>query len=526
MIYFPKWKSFFTIGLALVFAYFAIPNFLSDAQKESVSKFLPATQLNLGLDLQGGSHLLLEVDTEHFLKEQAQNLSDDIRTKLREAKLPYNNIAASGTRVSFTSQAGVEEISSVMGGLDSTLDVDVKKDGEFVVSYSSRATQEMRHKLIEQSMEIINRRVNETGTREPIIQRQGDERILVQVPGLENPDRLKELLGRTAKMTFHLLDSSVNMADAARGIMPPPGTRFIPSDDPTELDGMGRPFKYPVKGRVMLSGDLLTAASATYEQGRPVVAFKFNTLGARKFAKITQDNVGKPFAIVLDNKVITAPRINEPILSGSGIISGNFTVESANDLALLLRAGALPAPLKIVEERTVGPSLGADSIAAGTKACLLGVLLVMVFMVAGYGLFGLYANLSLLVNLTMLLGALSLFNATLTLPGIAGIVLTMGMAVDANILIYERIREEMRNGKSPLASVQQGFKGAFGTITDSNLTTLIAAILLFYFGTGSIKGFAVTLCLGIVTSMFTAIYFTNMLIAWWMNWKRPKILPL
>jgi preprotein translocase subunit SecD len=526
MINFPKWKSLLTISGALVFAWFAAPNFLNDAQKQAAVKALPNTQLNLGLDLQGGSHLLLEVDAEHYLKEQAQNLAEDIRAKLRETKLPYSRIAVSGKRVKFSSTGEAEAVQAAITALDNNLQITTKNEGSYTVRYTERAEAEMRQKLIEQSIEIVNRRVNETGTREPIIQRQGEGRVLVQVPGLENPARLKELLGRTAKMTFHLLDNSVSMEDASRGMMPPPGTRFLPSDDPTETDGMGKPFKYPVKGRVMLSGDLLTGASATYEQGRPVVAFKFNTLGARKFAKITQDNVGKPFAIVLDNKVITAPRINEPILSGSGIISGNFSVESANDLALLLRAGALPAPLKVVEERTVGPSLGADSIAAGTKACLLGVALIMVFMVLGYGLFGLLANLSLLVNLTMLLGALSLFHATLTLPGIAGIVLTMGMAVDANILIYERIREEMRHGKSALAALQQGFQGAFGTILDSNLTTLIAAVLLYYFGTGSVKGFAVALSLGILTSMFTAIYFTKMLVAGWMNWKRPKLLPL
>jgi preprotein translocase subunit SecD len=384
----------------------------------------------------------------------------------------------------------------------------------------------MQQKLLEQSIQIVDRRVNETGTREPLIQRQGDDRILVQVPGLQNPGKLKELLGKTAKMTFHLVDDTVNPLDIQAGILPPPGTRILLSDNAKEVDEQGRPFRYAVKARVMLSGDMLTGATATVEQAEPVVAFKFNTLGARKFARITQENVGKPFAVVLDDKVITAPRINEPILGGNGIISGNFTVETANDLALLLRAGALPAPLKVVEERTVGPSLGADSIKAGSQATLLGLALVMVFMFAGYGLFGLYANVSLLVNLVMLMGALSLFEATLTLPGIAGIVLTMGMAVDANVLIYERIREEMRYGKSPFAAVKQGFEGAFSTITDSNLTTLIAAVILFYFGTGSIKGFAVTLALGILTSMFTAVLFTKMQVAWWMNWKRPKTLPL
>lgn len=525
MIDFPQWKTWLVLIVCLTFSYLASPNFIPAEQQEKLARFLPPNKLNLGLDLQGGSHLLMQVDVEHYLREQMQNLADEIRGKLRETHLDYKELKASRKSVSFDSQSEPDAIMSALRDLDPELQVATTQNGGFTVQYSESTIRDMRHKLLEQSIQIVDRRINETGTREPIIQRQGDDRILVQVPGLQDPGKLKNLLGKTAKMTFHLVDVSLGSEDIMSGIVPP-GTRLLPSDDPTDMDAYGRPMRYAVKGRVMLSGDLLTDASATYEQNQPVVAFKFNTLGARKFAQITQENVGKPFAVVLDNKVITAPRINEPILSGSGIISGNFTVESANELALLLRAGALPAPLKVVEERTVGPSLGADSIQSGKQASLLGIVLVMGFMLLCYGRFGYYANISLLVNMILLLGALSLFNATLTLPGIAGIVLTMGMAVDANVLIYERIREEMRNGKSAMAAIQQGFDGAYGTIMDSNLTTLIAGILLFYFGTGTIKGFAVTLSIGIIASMFSAVLVTKMQVAWWFNHKRPKTLPL
>lgn len=518
MIDFPRWKSALILAVCAAFALLALPNFLSPEQRESFGGFLPGRTLNLGLDLQGGSHLLMQVDVEHYLNEQTQNLADELRQKLRSEKLHYRDIRVQEGTVRFISTDSPEAVKAAVEAIAEELELTpAKESGHYSLRYSERAIAEMQHKLLEQSIQIVDRRVNETGTREPLIQRQGEDRILVQVPGLQDPNRLKELLGKTAKMTFHLVDMSVDPQDLLSGIAPP-GTRILSSDDKTD------PTKYAVKGRVMLSGDLLTGASATYEQGQPVVAFKFNTLGARKFGEITQDNVGKPFAIVLDNKVITAPRINEPILGGSGIISGNFTVESANDLALLLRAGALPAPLKVIEERTVGPSLGADSIEAGKKASLTAILLIMAFMWLCYGRFGFYANVSLVLNMALLMGTLSALQATLTLPGIAGIVLTMGMAVDANVLIYERIREEIRNNKSPVAAISQGFNSAFGTIMDSNLTTLLAGVVLFYFGTGTIKGFAVTLSLGILTSVFSALLVTKMQVAWWFNRTRPKTL--
>jgi preprotein translocase subunit SecD len=373
--------------------------------------------------------------------------------------------------------------------------------------------------VVQQSLEIVRRRIDETGTREPSVQRQGDRRIMVQLPGLRDPERIKRLLGKTAKLTFRFVDENV-AADASRL---PPGTEVLTSD---ELDPYGKPRRYVVKKRVMVSGDTLTNAAATFQQGQPVVSFTFDSVGAKRFADATRDNVGKIFAIVLDNKVISAPVIREPILGGRGVISGHFTVQGAQDLALLLRAGALPAPLKILEERTVGPGLGADSIRAGKIASVLGMVAVVVFMALAYGLFGLFANVALLVNMVLILAALSGLQATLTLPGIAGIVLTIGMAVDANVLIFERIREEERAGRGPVTAIDAGYRRAMTTIVDSNLTTLIAAVLLFQFGTGPVKGFAVTLAIGLITSMFTAIMLTRLMVVTWLRRRRPRSLAI
>jgi protein-export membrane protein SecD len=410
-----------------------------------------------------------------------------------------------------------------MREIDPDLEVEAKGT-EYIVFLGERALALHKQQILSQSLEIVNRRVNETGTREPIIQRQGDNRILLQVPGLNNPEHLKQLLGRTAKLTFHLLNESVSQDDIVAGIVPP-GTRIIQGDHAPEG---GTPSRFPVLSKVILSGDMLVDAGATFDQtsGEPVVSFRFNAVGAAKFGEITSANIGKPFAIVLDNRVITAPVIRSAILGGSGIISGSFTTQSANDLALLLRAGALPAPLNVIEERTVGPSLGNDSIAAGAKACIVGVLLVMLFMFLNYSLFGIFADIALIVNGILIFALMALFQATLTLPGIAGIVLTLGMAVDTNVLIYERMREERRNGKSVMASVESGFKMAFGTIIDSHLTTFTAALLLYIFGTGTVKGFAVTLSVGIAASLFTAVLFTRLMIVTWLRRTKPKALPI
>jgi len=380
--------------------------------------------------------------------------------------------------------------------------------------------QQRLNNAMQQSIEIVRRRIDETGVREPTIQRQGERRIVVQLPGINNPERMKDILGKTARLTFRLVD--VGVSPQSRDI--PPGSEVLPAD---ETGPNGEPVRrYVVRKRVMVSGENLTDASATFQQGQPVVAFSFDTVGARRFGQVTQENVNRPFAIVLDGKVISAPRIQEPILGGNGVITGNFTVQEAQDLALLLRAGALPAPLKILEERTVGPGLGHDSVRAGEFASVLALVAVVVFMGAAYGLFGVLADIALIANLILIMAALSALQATLTLPGIAGIVLTLGMAVDANVLIFERIREEAGNRRGPVSAVDAGYRRALTTIFDANITTLIAAVLLFYFGSGPVKGFAVTLAIGLVTSMFTAIMVTRLMVAGWIRRRRPQALPI
>lgn len=374
---------------------------------------------------------------------------------------------------------------------------------------------ERRGSVVQQSIEIVRRRIDETGTREPSIQRQGENRIVVQLPGVDDPERVKDLLGQTARMSFHLVDE-----DVVPGVDPiPPGSRLLPS---REIGPAGQPYEFVIRNRVMVSGDNLVDAQATFQDGQPVVSFRFDSVGAQRFGDATRNNVGRLFAIVLDDEVISAPVIREPILGGRGVISGSFTTQEAQDLALLLRAGALPAELVILEERSIGPGLGADSIAAGQFASILGAVLVVVFMVAVYGLFGTMASAALIINIILLLASLTILQATLTLPGIAGIVLTIGMAVDANVLIFERIREEVRAGRGPVSAIDYGYREAMSAIIDANVTTLIAALLLYQFGTGPIRGFAVTLSIGLVTSMFTAIMVTRLFMVSWLRAGRTK----
>lgn len=527
MLRFSRSKILMVVGVIVFFICAALPNILSPKQIEALPQFLPKQRVNLGLDLRGGSYLLLEMDFSAYLREHMGSVRDNLRNELRKKKIGYRDlrVGKDSVQVALRSDTIAEDVnlSQLYHDVDPALEVS-ESQGVTTLSYGDRALREMKAKLLQQSIEIVERRVNETGTKEPIIQRQGLDRIIVQVPGLEDPSLLKSLLGKTAKMNFHLVDESVTPEQLQSGIVGA-GSRIVEGDAGAHRD-LGFTPRYAIFSSVALSGELLTGANATYAEGQPVVDFQFNALGARKFGEITAANVGKRFAVVLDNKVITAPVIRTSILGGRGIIEGNFTVASANQLAILLRAGALPAPLNIIEERSVGPSLGQDSINSGTKAALIGTALVIVFMWIFYGLFGVFASIALAANLVIILGMLSLIQATLTLPGIAGIVLTMGMAVDANVLIYERIRDEMRFGKSVIASIEYGFKQAFTTIFDSNLTTLIAAALLFYFGSGTIKGFAVTLSIGILASMFTAILFTRLLIIQWLRVFKPKHIPL
>lgn len=521
MLQFPRWKIIYVCLVIALGVWLALPNLLSKDMRESLSAIVPSNTLNLGLDLQGGSYLLLEVDVNTYVKEQTDALVDDARARLRKEKVRYRGLGLRDGVVRFQLTGDVSEDQLREMFSDIRRDVDISYNaGAVEIAYNDDMRETMQRNVLEQSIEIVRRRVDETGTREPIIQRQGDDRILLQVPGLQDPEQLKRLLGKTAKMTFHLMDETNPFPGGP--VRAKPGYRLV-----TQEEDNNTVARYLVKKRIALSGDLLVNATVQQDEyGRPAVGFKFNRQGARKFGDITKKNVGKPFAIILDGRVLTAPRIQVPILGGSGIITGSFNPQEATDMALLLRAGALPAPLNILEERSVGPSLGQDSIDAGKSAALIGIALVILLMAMWYKSFGLIADLALIVNMVLVIAVLTLFQATLTLPGIAGLVLTMGMAVDANVLIFERIREEVRVGKSPFAAIDHGFAQAFKTIIDSNFTTLIATFMLFVFGSGPVKGFAVTLSVGILCSMFSAIMFTRMVIVLWARKKRPTALPI
>ena len=523
MLHFSKAKIWMIAAVCALGVLFSLPNFISPG---TLPSWVPQHRINLGLDLQGGSYLLLEVDMDTVIRERLEGALDTTRTALRTANIRYTDLAVRDRAVTFTlndasqSEAARAALGDLLGASVSQTqrDFSFSNDGPRVqVALTERGITDRAARAVEQSIEIVRRRIDETGVNEPVIARQGSNRILVQLPGVTDPDRIKRLLGQTAKMTFHLLGDET----AARGSAAPPGTQWLPSIDPAS-----RGQQYLVRKKIEVDGASLLDArpGADQRNGTWVVNFEFDSAGARRFAEITKANVGRPFAIVLDGKVISAPVIREPITGGRGQISGNFTTQSANDLAVLLRAGALPAPLTIVEERTIGPDLGADSIRAGILACLVGFVLVVSYMIISYGLFGVYANIALIFNLFLTIAALSLLNATLTLPGIAGLLLTLGMSVDANILINERIREESRKGRSAFAAMEAGFTRAFATIVDANLTTLIKMVLLYAVGTGTIRGFAVTISLGIITSMFTATIVTRLLMVTWLKKHRPKVL--
>ncbi len=520
MVYIAKWKMTMIALVCATGILFALPNFLGGDGAAHLPDWLPKKQVNLGLDLRGGSHLLIEVAINEVIDQYMAGLADGVRAELRSQRIRFSGLAVRGERVVVTIREPekLEDAERRLRRVDP--DVDISVNGNVIsLEPLPQALDARRISAVQQSIEIVRRRIDESGTKEPTIQRQGDDRILLQLPGVEDPDRVKRLIGKTAKMTFHLVDTRNSSVDARPGSAPP-GTRLLESEE----DG----GPYLIQGRVMVSGEDLIDAQVGFDQrtNEPVVNFRFNTRGARKFGAATSRNVGRPFAIVLDEKVISAPVIREAILGGSGQISGNFTVEGANDLAVLLRAGALPAPLTFLEERTVGASLGADSVAAGEIASLIGLIAVIVFMAIAYGRFGVMADVALIFNIIIILGALSALQATLTLPGIAGILLTIGMAVDANVLIFERIREETRLGRSAISAIDAGYSRALTTIIDANVTTLIAAILLFAFGSGPVRGFAVTLAIGIATSMFTAIMVTRLLVVTWLRRSKVKTLPV
>ena len=540
MLYIAPWKAALTLGVVLLGLLLCLPNFFSEAQVARWPSWVPHRQITLGLDLQGGSHLLLEVDTQQVIRDKLEQITDQIRTTLRNEKIGYTGLGVVQGRVEVTIRnpddygRALEKLKAIaqpVGGSllnAGTLDLLVQSAPSNKVTFelTEAALRERTTGAIAQSIEIVRRRIDELGTREPNIQRQGADRILVQLPGVDDPSRIKKLIGTTAKMTFRLVDQSMSAEEASEPGRLPPGSEVLQTDTQTERDPTGRPVRYLVQKRVMVSGEDLTDAQPTLDNrnGQWVVNFKFNSVGGRRFGEVTRENVGKPFAIVLDNKVISAPVIREPILGGSGQISGSFNSQSATDLALLLRAGALPAPLKIIEERTVGPDLGADAIAGGKIAGLIGCGLVALFMIAAYGPYGCVAIAGVAVNVMLIFAVLSLFQATLTLPGIAGIVLTIGMAVDANVLIYERVREEVRLGKSAFAAMDNGFSRAFATILDANVTHFLAVGFLFLMGSGTVKGFAITIGVGILTTLFSAVLVVRILLVTWIRRFRPATL--
>ncbi|OJU49101.1 MAG: protein translocase subunit SecDF [Mesorhizobium sp. 61-13] len=534
MLYFSRWKTISIWAVVLLGVLFSLPNMYPQSLLSAMPNWLPKKQMTLGLDLQGGSHILLKIDTNDLIKAQLESARDEIRNQLRDAKVGYTGLTGSGrvvqVRIRDTGQVDAakealktltQPVSSSMFGSGSVTEMamDEPEPGLLRFTITDEGVRYRSSTALSQSIEVVGRRVNELGTTEPIVQRQGDDRILVQVPGLQDPQRLKDILGQTAKLTFQMVDQSVPVQEAIEGRPPAGSTVMYSKDDP--------PVPYLIENRVIVSGENLVDAQATFDSrtNEPVVSFRFDSKGAARFGQATQQNTGKLFAIILDNQVISAPRINEPILGGSGQISGSFTPQSANDLAVLLRAGALPANLTIVEERTVGPSLGADSISAGKLASAIGAILVVGCMLLVYGKLGLIANIALAANVGLIVAVLTMLGATLTLPGIAGIVLTMGMAVDSNVIIFERVREERAQGRSIVQSFDQGFKQALATVVDANMTTFIVAVILFYMGTGPVKGFAVTLGIGIITTVFTAFTLTRWLVAFWVRRNKPTEFP-
>ncbi|MAI07055.1 MAG: hypothetical protein CBC47_08000 [Alphaproteobacteria bacterium TMED87] len=517
MLEFGKFKIFTILSVILIGAFFSAPNFMSEQlNKELPSWWSPAS---LGLDLRGGSYLLMEVDTNAVENEQYIDLQETIRQSLRKAKIGYRNLSVRNTSVTFMlpNPDLKSEARRVINQEIQNLVFEDLDNGRQKVSLPDDILAERKRAAVNQSIEIIRRRVDEFGTAEASIQRQGQDRIIIELPGIDDPERVKEIIGRTAKLNFHLLAPGFSGPVTGNSNVPP-GAILLPSSD-----SIGN---YVVQRRVSVPGEMLVDSQPGFQDGLAIVNFRFNTQGGRRFGAITSKNVGKFLAIVLDGEVISAPRIRTAITGGSGMIEGGFTVQSAQDLSLLLRAGALPAPLTILEERSVGPGLGADSIKAGEFASVLGLIAVALFMISVYGLFGLFSVLALAINLLLILGALSGIGATLTLPGIAGIVLTVGMAVDANVLIFERMREELKTGRTLFNALDSGFKQAFKTILDSNLTTLIAAILLFWFGSGPVKGFAVTLGLGILSTLFTATMVSRLIIILWVRKTGQTTLPI
>jgi preprotein translocase subunit SecD len=528
MLEFPRWKVWligFVIALGVLFS---IPSLIGGTQLAGHwPKWLPQYKISLGLDLAGGSHLLLEADSSDAQKQRLQAKEDEVSTELRrDPRIEIGDMSTAGGRLSFVVRdptkvdAAFERMRTLAQpvGLTGQRDWDVQlvDSTRIVLSPTATGSAKALKDAMGVARDVVRRRIDPGGTKEITVVTEGGNRILVQVPGVEDPVALQKLIGQTARLEFKLVDLSANPQDVQAG-RAPPGSQVLPM-----ADGTG---SMAVKRRIMVSGDQIVKANQSFDQdGRPVVAIGFNSAGARRFGRVTQENVGKPFAIILDDKILSAPNINEPILGGQAQISGNFTVQSANDLAVSLASGKLPVKLNVIEERTISAELGADSIHKGVIASVIGTLGVILFMLVTYGRFGVYANIALVVNGFLILGIMAIFNATLTLPGIAGFILTIGAAVDANVLINERIREEMHRGRRLIDAVDTGYREAMRAIFDANVTHVISAGIMAYFGSGPVRGFAIVLLIGVITSVFTAVYFTRMLVALWIRRARPRVL--
>src|SRR4051794_23642471 len=529
MLEFPKWKVWLVSLVVALGVLLSIPSLISGTPYSGAwPKWLPQYKVNLGLDLAGGSHLLLEADAQDALKQRLQAKEDEVATELRrDPRIDVGDISTAGGRLSFLVRdptqvdAAVERLRRLSQPVQLTgnrdWDVQVVDSTRVVLTPSAAGTTQALKDAMGVARDVVRRRIDPGGTKEITVVTEGGNRILVEVPGVEDPEELKQLIGQTARLEFKLVDLSADAQQVQQG-RAPPGSQVLPMADGTGF--------MAVKRRVMVSGDQLTKASQSFDSqtGAPDINITFNTAGARRFGRATQENVGKPFAIILDDKVLSAPNINEPILGGNAQISGNFTVQTAHDLAVSLASGKLPVKLNVIEERSIGPDLGRDSIHKGVIASLIGTVGVMIFMLITYGRFGVYANIALIVNAFLILGVMAMFNATLTLPGIAGFILTIGAAVDANVLINERIREEIRRGRRLIDAVETGYREASRAIFDANVTHVISAGIMAYFGSGPVRGFAVVLLIGVVTSVFTAVYFTRMLVALYIRRARPRAL--
>ena len=528
MLEFPRWKVWLVSLVVALGVLFSIPSIISGTTlADKWPGWLPHYKISLGLDLAGGSHLLLEADARDAQKLRLQGMEESVATELRRSpRIDVGDISTAEGRLSFLVRdptqvdAAVERMRTLTrpvalsGNRD--WDVQVMDSTRVVLNPTKSGTEQALKDAMGVARDVVRRRIDPGGTKEVTVITEGGNRILVQVPGVEDPEALKKLIGQTARLEFKLVDLSANPQDVQQG-RAPAGSQVLPMAE-------GGGF-IAVKRRVMVNGDQLTDAKQGFDQdGRAIVNITFNTAGARRFGRVTQENVNKPFAIILDDKVLSAPNINEPILGGRAQISGNFTVETANQLAVSLASGKLPVKLNVIEERTVGPDLGKDSIHSGVIASVIGTVGVMIFMLVTYGRFGVYANIALLVNAFLILAIMAIFNATLTLPGIAGFILSIGAAVDANVLINERIREEIRRGRRIIDAVETGYHEAFRAIFDANVTHVISAAIMAYFGSGPVRGFAVVLLIGVVTSVFTAVYFTRMLVALWLRRTRPRAL--